>query len=200
MSALVLFLRAPVLGQAKTRLAREIGSVPALRVYKRLVAHALNGLRGLEHPLQCWYAGDVSVLTACWPELRTMRLRPQWGADLGERMANAIAGAPVEAGEPVVLIGSDCPGIDAAYVREAFAALDAGADLILGPASDGGYGLIGMRECRYELFRGVPWSTDAVAAVTRRKAVALGLRVTSLAEIWDVDNAADWRRFCAAGR
>jgi glycosyltransferase A (GT-A) superfamily protein (DUF2064 family) len=95
-----------------------------------------------------------------------------------------------------VLIGCDCPPIDSAYLREAFAALDA-HDLVLGPAEDGGYGLIGVRSKVPAVFEDVAWGSDQVLARTLALCRAEGVGAAVLPEIWDVDDESGWQRFQA---
>jgi hypothetical protein len=98
------------------------------------------------------------------------------------------------------LIGTDCPEINGEYLQAAFKALET-TDLVLGPAEDGGYGLIGLNRAAPTLFEDVPWSSEEVLEVTVRKAEDAGLRVKLLPEIWDVDHPADverWQRLNAA--
>ena len=93
-----------------------------------------------------------------------------------------------------LIVGSDCPTITAGYIRQAVIALDE-HDLVLGPAEDGGYGLIGLRIPAPELFRGIPWSTPEVFAETIKRAGCCGMSWTALETVWDVDDERDWLRF-----
>ncbi|MFB3107603.1 MAG: TIGR04282 family arsenosugar biosynthesis glycosyltransferase, partial [Pseudomonadales bacterium] len=125
----------------------------------------------------------------------SLTLRKQVGDDLGERMAHAIS-ACLEAGSSALIVGSDCPTITAAYIRQAAAVLDT-HDLVLGPAEDGGYGLIGLRHPAPELFTGMLWSTAEVFAQTVARANCLGLSWSVLETLWDVDDEPGWQRFLA---
>jgi glycosyltransferase A (GT-A) superfamily protein (DUF2064 family) len=98
----------------------------------------------------------------------------------------------------VVVIGSDCPYLTAADIHDAWVALE-GCDLVLGPALDGGYWLIGLAAPQPGLFRGIAWSTSTVLAQTREKAAGSGLRVHDLRILSDVDTETDWRKYQAAG-
>ena len=112
-------------------------------------------------------------------------------------MANAVADT-IDRGSACLIVGVDCPGIDGAYVRDAARALLAN-DLVLAPAEDGGYGLIGLRRSAPELFQNVAWGSASVLTETLDKARFLGLEFQLLQQVWDVDDAADWTRFLESG-
>ncbi len=188
---LVLFVRAPVLGHGKRRLARQIGEVAALRFERLMIAVLLRRLANDRrwrlrlavtpdkacHSARHWRRGIVAV--------------PQGAGDLGRRMRGAIAAAPRG---PVVLIGSDIPAIEAGHIAAAFRLLGR-HDLVFGPAADGGFWLVGTRRRPRLplLFERVRWSTrhalaDALAAFPRR--ISVGFVDT----LDDVDNADGYRR------
>lgn len=183
----------------KTRLASQIGADAALAAYQRLVDLALSRYaRVSDLRSELWLSGDPAH-----PEVRgwvkdwNLPLFRQRGADLGERMANAVAHT-IAHDNACLIVGVDCPGIDGAYVHNAAQMLLA-TDLVLAPAEDGGYGLIGLRRSVPELFQGVPWGSEAVLAETLDKARCLGLEFQLLEPVWDVDAAADWARFLESG-
>ena len=187
MTRLAIFARAPIRGRVKTRLAKDIGADAALSAYRRLVALTLATLapgRGRFSP-EIWVAGD-SPEVAAWRQTFAVFAQPP--GDIGTRMAAAF-----EAGVNV-LVGCDIPCLTAAYVDAAVAAL-AEADLVLGPTEDGGYCLVAMREPHPQVFENVPWSTEAVLSATLK--AAKGLSVTTLDELWDVDDGADFKRWQA---
>jgi glycosyltransferase A (GT-A) superfamily protein (DUF2064 family) len=97
-------------------------------------------------------------------------------------------------GTAVVLIGTDCPEMDAHYVRSAIRAL-MGRDAVLGPAEDGGYVLLALKRPGRGLFKGVPWGTEEVASVTRQRMAALGWKWLELPTLWDLDRPADLERY-----
>ncbi|MHA7815301.1 MAG: TIGR04282 family arsenosugar biosynthesis glycosyltransferase [Pseudohaliea sp.] len=188
---LLQFAREPVPGEVKTRMQPVLDAAAACELHIALLTHTARQLAGVRRcGRELWVAGDPAH-----PALRHAAalgragVRRQRGADLGERMRHALetalAGAP-----RVVLVGSDCPGLDAAYVEDAFAAL-ATADVVLGPALDGGYVLIGVRRVDARLFQGVSWGTDAVLAQTLARVDALGWRVALLAPRRDIDRPED---------
>ena len=126
-----------------------------------------------------YWTGDTAEVPA-FDVPAGVDIRVQEGADLGERLTSAFASMLAGPGDRAVAIGADCPDLDPATVREAFAALDR-HDVALGPASDGGYYLIGLRRPAPGLFRGVSWGTDSVLAETLQGAAREGCPVVSCA-------------------
>lgn len=186
---LAIFARAPVRGRVKTRLARVIGEDEALAVYDRLLAQTLAKLapgRGRFEP-EIWVEGTVpSTRFDGFPVI----LQP--GGDLGSRMAAAF-----DAGVAAV-VGTDIPALTADYVEGALAALK-DVDLVIGPVEDGGYCLIAMNAPHPQVFRGIPWSTSRVLAVTLDTARRLEFTVRLLEPLWDVDEATDLERWRTMG-
>ncbi len=190
---LVVFARAPRLGAVKRRLARDIGAVGAWRFYRNTTADLLRRLAGdarwhtwlaitpdqaARHPGALWRSGARAARA---------RIVGQGGGDLGARMGRVIAALPAG---PVVIVGSDIPGIEAGHVAEAFKRLGA-ADWVIGPAGDGGYWLIGARRRpRLALpFDRVRWGGPQSRADTL--ANLAGQRVAWLTELDDVDRGTD---------
>ncbi|MFW6093656.1 MAG: TIGR04282 family arsenosugar biosynthesis glycosyltransferase [Pseudomonadota bacterium] len=200
---LCIFTRAPVLGGVKRRLARDLGDTAALRAHECLVADTLARLGGVPgFAVELWIAGTCNDSVRQWSRRWALPVRLQRGDDLGERMADALLGG-LERCPLAFVVGTDCPDVDAGYVRAAARALTH-ADVVIGPAEDGGFGLIGARRAAAgrlpALFREVPWGSATVLATTLRRAQAAGVSVARLREIWDVDTAEDWARFLAARR
>lgn len=182
----VVFARTPRRGRVKRRLARDVGDAAALR-FHRLTLESL--IRRLATDPRWRTVLAVTQGTWRWPR-GVPRIR-QAGGDLGGRMARAIAAIP---SGPVLLVGSDIPGIRRAHIARAFRAL-AGRDVVFGPARDGGFWLVGVRkrEVLPRLFRGVRWSTQYALADTIAN-LATG-RSHALADMLsDVDDAAALRR------
>ncbi len=125
-----------------------------------------------------------------------IEIRQQQGADLGERMARALREA-LKQSQFAVLVGSDCPAMSVGYLDRACRSLTDGAEVVLGPAEDGGYVLIGARHSYEPLFEGISWSTDQVLTETRQRLAMLGCRTVELDTLWDLDRPEDllrWRR------
>lgn len=212
---LCLFVRAPNFGEVKSRLAASIGETAALAAHVELVDHLLDQLDThlpRLHPnieVQLWLA-EVPITSEAkdhlerWAQRTGHSLQQQVGSGLGERMAHALATVIASQGSAGsgygLLVGSDCPSIDWPYLDQAVSALDEGADVVFGPAEDGGYGLVGVSQPQPQLFDGIDWGTDQVLAQTLVKAQQAQLNVQLLDSLWDVDYLADWERFCRTYR
>lgn len=197
---LCIFARSPVVDQVKRRLAAEIGAASALAAHQQLVEDSLDRLAVVPGIVsELWLAGPGNQQVRQWLERYPLILRRQRGADLGARMLHALRSSAA-AGVAGLVVGTDCPAIDRDYIAEAADRLRT-ADVVLGPAEDGGYGLIGANAAilarAAPLFDDMPWGSDRVFATTVDRAARAGLRTACLATIWDVDTAADWRRYLA---
>jgi len=188
-AVVVVFTRAPVVGHVKTRLARVVGDGAALECHRALLERTLFAVEASGLAAEIHVAGDPAAL----PPHR-LPVRSQRGGDLGERMQQAIA-AICARGRPAILIGTDCPLLDAGYLSAADSALGDGADVVIGPVEDGGYVLIGLARPQPRLFAHMPWSTSTVRDETLRRAAELGLHVVLLKELWDVDDEPGYRRW-----
>jgi rSAM/selenodomain-associated transferase 1 len=190
MDALIIFVKNPVPSQVKTRLARSIGNQQAADVYTYLLAHTRRVTSGLKE-VQCLvYYADAVNGSDLW-EGANYEKRTQQGANLGERMAGAIVEAIERGFSKVVIIGSDCLEIGEEHIRQAFRHLDE-VDLVIGPASDGGYYLLGMKMLHPNLFEGIAWSSDEVLKATLTKSKAQGLSHRLLEVLSDVDDLEDY--------
>ena len=196
---LLVFAREPVLGRVKTRLAADVGPEAALAVYRELLALTAAAVTAVAVPATVWLAeaphpaADAAQSRPEWPGLPWC-VQPPAGL-LGERMAHAFGEAFAGGAGRVVIIGTDCPGLRPAILQQAFAALEA-HELVVGPAEDGGYYLLGLREPQPALFANKDWSTATVLPDTLADAARLGLRVAQLPVLRDVDSASDlaaWR-------
>jgi rSAM/selenodomain-associated transferase 1 len=198
MPEVAVLAKAPVPGFAKTRLVPLLGEEGAAMLQSRLIERALQTATAAGiGPVTLWCAPDT--LHPAFDEARRrfgVRLAVQAGGDLGARMLAAFEAARRG---PLVLIGTDCPCLMPDDLRSAANALAAGAEAVIAPAEDGGYGLIAALRPIPELFRDIAWSTLSVAAVTRARATAVGLRLHELRSVWDVDTPADYRRLVASG-
>lgn len=188
---IVIMAKAPVPGQAKTRLAPALGRAGAAALAERMLDHAV---------MQALTAGLGPVTLCCAPDAAhpafarhgpspRLRLTVQAAGDLGARMARAFDEA-ASPGHRVLLIGTDAPALDAPLLRRAAAALPADGAVFV-PALDGGYALIGLSRPAPFLFDAMPWSTAGVMAETRRRLVAAGWRHAELPAIHDIDDPPD---------
>jgi uncharacterized protein len=188
---LVIMAKSPCLGRVKRRLARDIGDVAATRFYRTCLSHTVLRLA----PDTRWRTvlavdPDCAVAERVWPWRGTMALLPQGGGDLGRRMQRLFALLPPG---PTIIVGSDIPTIRAAHIAAAFKLLGH-ADVVFGPALDGGYWLIGLNRSPRLLrpFANVRWSTPYALADT--VANLDGKRVAFAAMLSDVDTAEDFGR------
>ncbi len=188
------FVKAPVAGRVKTRLAADIGPVLAAELYRRLGRQVVAATIAATHRTVVWYAPRAGGrLVRAWLDgLDVSRFHRQSGRDLGRRLHAAFARHFSRGAGRVVIIGSDCPDVDRWLIGDAFTALDR-HDMVLGPALDGGYYLIGMRAPHDALFQRIPWSTAAVLQLTLDRARQLGLNTALLPTLRDVDTAGDAR-------
>jgi rSAM/selenodomain-associated transferase 1 len=176
----------------KTRLAASIGNEAAAELYRALAEHVLEATTPSGEYERLVFFDPPEALAEMRAWLPGVRLLGQRGLDLGARMADAFARARARGASRVVIVGTDAPRVSRATVKEALSALDA-ADVVIGPAEDGGYYLLALRERRPELFAGIAWSRPTVAAETRARAIAAGLSVHELQHLRDVDTLDDLR-------
>lgn len=186
------FAKAPEPGRVKTRLAADVGAERATEIYRALGRATVEGLRGGGYRTIVYVdpPGAAALDAArAWLGSQGLEYRPQSDGDLGARMSAALEECLEEA-ERALLVGTDIPGIDRKTAEAAFDAL-ADHDVVVGPATDGGYYLVGMSRPRPELFAGVAWSTDRVLEQTLARAERAGLSVALLEAKTDVDTVAD---------
>ena len=192
------FAKAPIPGYAKTRLIPALGPAGAAGLQERLTERAIaTALEARIGAVTLWCAPDADHLSFTrLAERHRLKLQVQREGDLGARMLAAFVQARPQ---PLVLIGSDCPSLAPADLAEAARPLAGGADLVLCPGEDGGYGLIGTRVPCEALFADMPWGTDRIAQLTLARAAEAGLSVAMLRTIWDVDTPADHARLAREG-
>ena len=187
-TALVIFVRNPVLGQVKTRLAKDIGNERALAIYLQLLQHTLEITRDLSFRKFIYYADEVSDYDL-W-SVPGYTKRKQNGNDLGERMLNSFKELFEQGFTRIVIIGSDCLQLQTEHLQEAVALLESNV-AVMGPASDGGYYLLGLTKLYPDLFVNKPWSTDQVFAKTIDDFNNQGISFAFLEELSDIDTVAD---------
>ncbi len=193
---LVVFAKAPVPGKVKTRLLPAISAAQAATLQSRLMSETL----AMTHRqrlcrVQLWCSPSAEH-----PDFRNLlnrypiSLHTQSGTDLGDRMGRAIA-ANLNRYAAVVLIGCDCPSLCSQDLINAFFALRHGSDVVLGPAEDGGYVLIGMKQSIPDLFHSIPWGTAEVLSETKTRIRRLGLQYHETRCHWDLDRPEDLQRY-----
>jgi rSAM/selenodomain-associated transferase 1 len=187
-NALIVFVKNPETGKVKTRLAASVGEEEALSIYGVLVAHTAGLAQATGVSVHVYYSDFIPDKEAIFSSFSSQKV--QHGNDLGDRMANAINDEVVDY-EKVVLIGSDCAELTPPILLASFELLDH-ADVVIGPARDGGYYLIGMKTAYPEIFDNIEWSTEFVLEQTIARALQLGREFALLPELGDVDTLEDW--------
>ncbi|MDI9245146.1 TIGR04282 family arsenosugar biosynthesis glycosyltransferase [Marinobacter sp. CHS3-4] len=199
-SALVMqFAKWPEPGRVKTRLTPLLGEQGALEAHVALSLAVLENLADSgqevrflwDRPLADVPAASHSILSRI--EALGVRQGTQEGDVLGERMEAALADA-LNTHSKAIVVGSDCPSVDAQYVQQAVQALNE-ADVVLGPSDDGGYVLIGARKHLAGMLADVSWGTDRALEETLARLESVGLSCVQLPARWDVDEPEDWQRF-----
>ena len=190
--AVAVLARRAELGKGKRRLAATLGDAETLAIYRQLVSACAAAVADSGLPAGVFFEpapGDADV----WPPERFAYAVQPATDDLGARIA-AAAEATLATYDGVLLIGTDCPELTGALLREAAGAL-ATHDAVLGPSTDGGYYLLGIRAATPGLFTEITWSSERVAAQTRAVLAKAGLGVYELPALTDVDEEADWRAY-----
>jgi uncharacterized protein len=198
MPEVAVLAKAPVPGFAKTRLIPTLGLEGAAHLQRRLMERAVRtAVEARVGPVTLWCAPDAEhEAFAALGARFDLALVGQPSGDLGQRMLASFEAAGPGA---AIVIGTDCPALDARDLRDAAELLADGVDVAIVPVEDGGYGLIAARRPLPVLFCEMPWSTPWVASLTRERAAAAGLRLSKLRTLWDVDTPADYRRLVEAG-
>ena len=196
-AALVIFAKAPIPGEVKTRLCPPLTPDEAATLHGSFVLDILErtklAVAKLQLPfhryLACAPSSDL-VFFKIMEERQGVRLLDQVGEDLGQRMHRTFVDLFARGYKQVIIVGTDVPTLPLSVYQEALAMLGR-SDVVLGPALDGGYYLIGLKHPAEKLFTGVPWSTDQVLAITQQQAKQLGLSVGFTTAWRDVDSIAD---------
>lgn len=179
---LLVFVKNPVAGKVKTRLARDIGNENALEIYRKLLNHTAAVAREVEARKSIYFSDRISR-EAPWNHTG-FECYTQRGADLGIRMENAFREAFERSSQKVVIVGSDLYDLDVQILQEAYAALEHN-DIVIGPAKDGGYYLLGLKFLPQGIFRNKDWGTPAILEATLKDLT--GYDVALLGELNDID-------------
>ncbi|MGN8225701.1 TIGR04282 family arsenosugar biosynthesis glycosyltransferase [Gracilimonas sp. BCB1] len=189
---LIIFVKNEEAGKTKTRLAATIGDEQALEVYQKLLGWTLEQTRDLEVTREVWYSRFIAE-NDIWEE-GDFEKRLQSGDNLGAKMSNAFRKSFTEESfQKVVIIGSDCAELTSGIIQQAFQKLE-DHEFVIGPAEDGGYYLLGMRNYHPEVFEEIEWSTGSVFQKTIEKIRDMGSNYATLKELNDVDTIEDWNR------
>jgi rSAM/selenodomain-associated transferase 1 len=197
-AVLMIFCKAPIAGQVKTRLTTKLTAEQAMQVHIELTQRTLQlATQNNLCPVQLWCAPstDHAFFTAATQTWHVI-LQQQQGVDLGERMNNAFCLA-LESYSCALIIGCDCPSLTIQDLEAALTALNQGNCCVLAPAEDGGYVLIGLNQRHPELFNNMPWGTGLVYEHTRTRLKQYNLRYHALKQQWDLDTPEDLARYRA---
>jgi rSAM/selenodomain-associated transferase 1 len=199
--AIALFVKAPVEAAVKTRLVPPLSYAQAADLASAFLRDSSDAIARIAVSLgaaPCLFFDPPSARQSIRCAVpAAFELYPQCDGDLALRLASAYESLAARGMTDVCFVGADSPTLPLAYVRAAFAALDAGRDVAIGPASDGGYYLIGLRGAHPGIFERIEWSTSRVFAQTCERAAELGLSLEPLAEWYDIDDASGLDRLRA---
>ena len=187
-SLLLVFTRNATLGKVKTRLAASIGDAEALKVHKALMQQTIENIFQCACDKVVYYSEAIDAHDLFLKN--GFRQEVQSGEDLGARMKSALTDEFLHGYTSIVMIGTDCPELDEASISHAFKQLEV-KDLVVGPALDGGYYLLGLSAMHAELFEGIAWSTSSVLSDTVQIAERLSLSMAFTSEKRDIDTLAD---------
>jgi hypothetical protein len=192
--SLIVFAKAPRPGEVKTRLAADVGHAEAARIYRAMGRQIVDAVRGDGYSVQIHYDPPEALdEVASWLGASGVSYHPQTPGDLGARMAAAFVSS-FETADAVCIIGTDTPSVSEGTVEGAFDALEE-HDVVIGPAVDGGYYLLALKDPCPALFSDVAWSTSEVFGITLARARQAGLIVHLLERATDVDRLVDVPRY-----
>ena len=190
-SALIIFIKNAEKGKVKTRLASTVGDELALKIYMALMDHTRKIAESQQVNRLLFYSRFINREDR-WPASHFQKFL-QHGADLGVRISNAFKQA-FTSYQKVIIIGSDCASLTPEIVAQAFDHLES-HDFVIGPAIDGGYYLLGMKQETPTVFKDIEWSTEKVAAQTIERINSLNRTYALLPELSDIDHAEDWEKY-----
>lgn len=193
-NAVIVFQKNAELGKVKTRLAATLGDQQALDIYRHLIDKTYSQLSGISD-------ADIFVYFSEFHEKSSLKIPHQTavqkGVDLGERMKSAFEEVFAKGYKRVILIGTDCPDIETNILNQALQELLSN-DAVFGPALDGGYYLIGLKEVYSEIFENIPWSTDKVLQLTEKQLNKRKLTYSLLKPLRDIDTPDDWESYLSS--
>jgi len=189
-ACLCIFAKAPVIGQVKTRLTPALSEQQACRVHEGLLQHCMLQTQSMDWENQFWATDSSHSYIKKQARQHGMSLHTQQGTNLGQRMAFAVKQS-LKKFSYAIIIGTDCPSIDTEVITQAINQLKSGLDVVLSPAVDGGYVLIGFSTLAEGVFADIEWGTDRVLETTRMRLHDAGLRWSELATQRDIDRPDD---------
>ncbi len=195
-AVILVFCKAPVPGQVKTRLTPIYSDIEAADIHIRLTRHTLSLVSQAQlAPVQLWCSPstDFPFFKTC-AETYRLSLHQQLSGNLGTRMHQAFC-TTLKSFRQVVLIGCDCPSLTKADLYDAIQALKQNHDIVLAPAEDGGYTLIGLTRPCPEIFSDIAWGSSSVFKTTTSRIKQLNLQYHQIRQQWDIDTPADLERF-----
>lgn len=193
--SIIIFAKAPVAGQVKTRLIPYLHAVQAAALHKNLVEHTLStAIKDRQNNVELWCTPDVQhpFFKLC-EERYNVVLKKQQGTTLGERMTHAF-NETLQYSRFAIILGTDCPILSISDIEHALEKLQHAYDAVISPAEDGGYALLGLAVPRPELFEGINWGHDNVLSQTRHIINKAKLRYCELNTLWDIDRPEDYER------
>lgn len=191
-TALIVFVKNAVMGKAKTRLAKSIGEIAALNVYRQLLQLTLAATQNLDCKKYVFYSDTIEEADE-WQQKGFIQ-KLQKGKDLGERMSNAFEEVFQNKAQSAIIIGSDCPQITKDILLNAFNALIE-KDCVIGPAEDGGYYLLGLNQLEKNIFQNKKWSTSTVLSDTIKNFETNNWAYSVLDSLRDIDTIDDLKFF-----
>jgi len=189
--ALIVFVKNPLLGKVKTRLAQKIGLKNALRIYQKLLNHTLKIILPLTQDVIIYYSDEV-IIDDMWAGRQFLKEK-QTGIDLGDKMSNAFNHCFSKGYKKICIIGSDNLEITTEIIEQAFHVLNE-TDIVIGPAADGGYYLAGMKAQYSEIFKNKSWSTSRVLEETINDLKDQTLSYSLLKTLSDIDTYKDLKK------
>ncbi len=194
-ACLLIFAKAPVLGQVKTRLIPDLGVKTATEIHQYLLNYLVQYFyQRTICPMQLWVSDRQHPFFQNYTQFepKQLSLQQQIAGDLGQRLYHASVFALQQA-KPIILIGSDCPLLNANFIEQALSDLQS-VDSVIIPAEDGGYVLLGLNQTHPKLFEHITWGSADVCQQTQQQLQSLGYSLKLMPALWDVDRLADVQR------
>jgi rSAM/selenodomain-associated transferase 1 len=188
-TALIVFQKNEILGKVKTRLASTLGHEEALKIYQILIAHTHQVIQPVAADTYIFFSNYIPKTYEI--KASSFYFQVQTGKDLGDRMKNAFEFLFCIGYERVLIIGTDCATLEPIHIKTAIQKLDL-VDVVIGPAEDGGYYLLGMKNLVSSLFEDMKWSTEDVLKETINRLTQEGLSYDRIETLSDVDREEDW--------